>query len=412
MSTLGPTRVLFVTESFHPVLGGGERHIRQLATRLAGSGMPCSVLTRRGAAHWPAEEWLDGVQVLRVPPVGPARAGKYLMIAPAAARLARARAQFDVAVVRGTRVLGLPALLATRWAGRALVLQPEISGEMSGEIYTWGTRWHRPPVTQALGALVRVRNRLLRDADACITISARTQAEFVDAGLDPERLICIPHGVDTERFAPASDDQRARLRADLHLPPSALVYVFTGRLLRGKGLDTLRVAFERLAAVVPDARLVIVGSGEGQALSIEAELRAQVAASSHAARVVFTGRVDDVAPWLRAADVFAFPSDFEAMPLSVIEAAACGLPCATTRVGGIPDVIEHERNGLLSAAGDPAGLLAHLLRLARTPELRRTLGAQARATVLARFDFDHTVERYRALFHELHARGSRAQRAR
>jgi glycosyltransferase involved in cell wall biosynthesis len=188
--------------------------------------------------------------------------------------------------------------------------------------------------------------------------------------------------------------------------------VFTGRLLRGKGLDTLERAFERLAASVPEAQLVIVGSGAGQALSIEAELRARVAATGLGARVLFAGRVDDVTPWLRAADVFAFPSDFEAMPLSVIEAAACGLPCATTRVGGIPDVIAHERNGLLSAPGDADALYEHLLRLAREPDLRHALGRAARATVLAGFDFEHTVERYRALFHELHARASRPARAR
>lgn len=412
MSAAERTRVLFVAESFHPVLGGGERHIRQLATRLVATGMPCTVLTRRGAADWPAEEWLDGVRVLRVPPVGPARAGKYLMMLPTAARLVRERATFDVAVVRGTRVLGLPGLFAARWAGRPLVLQPEISGEMSGAIYTWGTRWHRAPVTRAVATLVRLRNRLLRDAEACVTISQRTQTEFLDAGLDPDRLVCIPHGVDTERFRPAPAHERPHLREALGLPATALVYVFTGRLLRGKGLDTLHAAFERLASHEPAAYLVIVGSGEGQALSIEADLRARVAGSQHAERVRFAGRVDDVAPWLRAADVFAFPSDFEAMPLSVIEAASCGLPCATTRVGGIPDVIEHGRNGLLSAAGDVPALAEHLLRLARDPGLRLGLGQAARATVLASFDFEHTVARYRALFQELHARASRAARVR
>jgi glycosyltransferase involved in cell wall biosynthesis len=127
----------------------------------------------------------------------------------------RARTSFDVAVVRGTRVLGVPALLAARWAGRPLVLQPEISGEMSGAIYTWGTRWHRPPFTTLLGLLTRLRNRWLRDADAYVTISERTQAEFLEAGLDPRRLVCIPHGVDTQRFTPAARDERARLRAAL-----------------------------------------------------------------------------------------------------------------------------------------------------------------------------------------------------
>ena len=103
------TRVLFLTESFHPVLGGGERHIRELARRLAASGMPATVVTRRGEAGWPAEETLDGVRVVRVPPAraGPARASTRWC--PRA--LARWRASARATTCwwcAGTRVLGLP----------------------------------------------------------------------------------------------------------------------------------------------------------------------------------------------------------------------------------------------------------------------------------------------------------------
>lgn len=405
------TRVLFLAESFHPVLGGGERHIRALATRLVQTGVGCTVLTRRGDPSWPAEETLDGVRVVRVPPSGPGRGGKYAMAAPAALRLVRERGAFDVAVVRGTRVLGLPGLAAARLCGRALVLQPEISGEMSGAIYTWGTRFHRAPVTHAVALAVRWRNRLLRDADAFVTISKATHDEFLAAGLPPERVVSIPHGVDTRRFRPASAGERRELRARLGLPQDALVCVFTGRLLRGKGLDTLLSAFGRLASGALGARanLLLVGSGGGQTLSVEDELRARVVRDGLGERVTFTGRVDDVSDFLRASDVFAFPSHFEAMPLSVLEAAACGLPSAATRVGGIPDVVEHERSALLSAPGDVEGLLVHLRRLAGDGDLRARLGAAARATVERHFDFDATVARYRALFHELAGHGPAAR---
>ncbi len=404
------TRVLFLAESYHPVLGGGEIHIRALASRLAATGMPCIVLTRRGSRDWPAEEMLDGVRVLRVGPSGGGRGGKYALAVPAMLRLLRERRACDVCVVRGTRVLGLPGLVAARLAALPVVLQPEISGEMSGDVYTWGTRWHRPGWRRALRAVVALRNRLLRDADRCITISRATQAEFLAAGLATERLVSIPHGVDTRRLRPAAADEKRALRARLGLPADDLVLVFTGRLLRGKGLDTLLPAFARLRATTPTAHLLIVGSGDGQALSVEAETRAQVERDGLTSAVTFTGRVDDVADWLRASDIFAFPSEFEAMPLSVLEAAACGLPAATTRVGGIPDVITHEREGLLSQPSDVAGLLAHLQRLAGDAALRARLGDAARARAVREFDFDATVERYRALFHEL-ARRAPAARA-
>jgi len=394
-------RVLFLTESYWPVLGGGEQHIRQIASALAARGMTCTVVARRGDAAWPEQELLDGVRVLRVPPAGPGRSGKYLMALPAALRLLRERPRFDVAVVRGTRVLGLPGLLAARLAGKALVLQAEVSGEMSGEIYTWGTRYDRAPVSGLVHAGVRVRNGLMRDADAFVTISRRTQAEFLAAGLPADRVVYLPHGIDTQRFRPAGDSERAEVRARLGLPAAALLIVFTGRLLQGKGVDTLLAAFERLAPQDARLHLVLVGSGAGQALSMEDQLRARVSEVGLQARVTFAGRVETVPDWLRAADLYAFPSFFEAMPLSIMEAAACGLPLASTRIGGVEDVIEHERSGLLIEPGDVAALTDVLRRLASDPALRASLGAAARKTIVERFAFDAHVERYRALFNSV-----------
>ena len=147
------------------------------------------------------------------------------------------------------------------------------------------------------------------------------EAEMLEARLPREKVVYLPHGVDTGRFLPAAPDERLALRARLGLPAEGNVVIWTGRLLRGKGLETLLTAFARVAAADPRALLVLVGSGEGQALSVEAELRAQAEQRPLAGRVAFTGAVDDVAPWLRAADVFAFPSEFEALGLSLLEAA-------------------------------------------------------------------------------------------
>ena len=90
------TRVLFLAESFHPVLGGGEIHLRQLATALARRGIPATVLTRRSEASWPEAEVLDGVEVRRVGPPGPARTGKYAMVPRVLRALGRLRGDFDV----------------------------------------------------------------------------------------------------------------------------------------------------------------------------------------------------------------------------------------------------------------------------------------------------------------------------
>ena len=395
------TGVLFLTESFHPVLGGGEGHIRHLSGRLIAAGLRASVLTRRIDTAWPAMEMLDGVRVLRVGPSGAGRRGKYAMVGPALAALRRERRSFDVLVVRGTRVLGLPGVAAARALGKAVVLQPELNGEMSGEVYTWGTRLHVPAVRRAVGAGTAARNLLLRDADAFVAMSRAIAAECLAAGAPPERIVRLPHGVDTDRFSPASPGEKRALRARYGLPESRVIATYTGRLLRGKGLEALVDAFASLAAEQPRVHLMIVGSGEGQTLSVEGELKDSVRRRGLGDRVTFTGRVDDVAERLRASDLFVFPSEFEALGISLIEAAACGLPAIGARTGGIVDVIEDGASGLLVAPGDTSALLLAMRALATDSERRLQMGARARQIARDRFDMDDSVARYVALFREL-----------
>jgi glycosyltransferase involved in cell wall biosynthesis len=406
-------RVLFLAESFHPVLGGGEGHVRELGRRLVAGGSAVTVVTRRGEASWPAEEWLDGMRVVRVPPSGPGRRGKFAMTPAAMAALWRERDAYDVLVVRGTRVLGLPGLVAGRLSGRPVVLQPEINGEMSGEVYTWGTRLAKRPWRHGVAAAVAARNLLLRDADAFVAMSRKIRDEFLAAGVAPERVAHLPHGVDTDRFRPGTPAERKALRERLGLPPSGPIVTYTGRLLKGKGLETLVDAFAGVASRHPAAHLLVVGSGADQALSIEESLRESVRRLGLAERTTFAGRVDTVEDYLRASDVFAFPSEFEALGLSLIEAAACGLPAVGSRTGGIVDVIEDGASGLLVEPGDARALAEALDRLLGDAGLRAELGARGHAIARARFDLEDSVQRYRALFREVSSRRgvSRPERA-
>jgi glycosyltransferase involved in cell wall biosynthesis len=397
------TSVLFLTESFHPVLGGGEQHILRLGRALARSGMPATVVTRRGDAGWAAEETIDGIRVVRVGPSGGSRRGKYAMVPAALAAVRRLRARFDVLVVRGTRVLGLPAVIAARAIGKPVVLQAEVNGEMTGEVYTWGTRFDRGLARRAIFAGVAARNLLLRDGDAFVAMSQAIRDEFVAAGVPPQKVALIPHGVPTARFRPATPDERVALREELGLPAAGRIIIYTGRLLRGKGLETLIAAFRIVAAAEPAAHLAIVGAGEGH-LSVEDAVRASVHAEGLADRVTFAGRVDAVEDWVRAADVFALPSMYEALGIALVEAAACGLPAVASRTGGIPDVVENDRSGVLVTPGDVVALAAALRRLVADPGTASAMGLAAREIALARFDERDAVDRYRALFREVAGR--------
>jgi glycosyltransferase involved in cell wall biosynthesis len=120
--------------------------------------------------------------------------------------------------------------------------------------------------------------------------------------------------------------------------------------------------------------------------------------------------VDAVDDGLRAADVFAFPSVFEALGISLIEAAACGLPAVGSRTGGIVDVIEEGATGYLVPPGEAAALEDALARLLGDAALRAEMGRRGRERAVQLFDAEGSLERYRLLFHEV-ARVSRGRSA-
>ena len=104
------------------------------------------------------------------------------MVPHALAALHRLRRAYDVLVVRGTRVLGLPGVLAARAAGKRVILQPEVNGEMSGEVYTWGQPFAHTALDRAIRAGTGARNLLLRDADGFVAMSRLIREEFAGRG--------------------------------------------------------------------------------------------------------------------------------------------------------------------------------------------------------------------------------------
>jgi glycosyltransferase involved in cell wall biosynthesis len=169
-------------------------------------------------------------------------------------------------------------------------------------------------------------------------------------------------------------------------------------------MDVLLKAAAILCRQRPDVRFRIAGDG-----TLRASLEARAAALGLGSHVQFLGHVDDVAALLRRSGVFAFPSLMEASPNAVIEAMSAGLAVAASDVGGIPEVIEHGRNGVLVAPGDAAALAAAIGALIEDRESCERLGAAARATIQARFSFDRMVDAFHSLYvTELRRRRPRA----
>ncbi|GAA3391586.1 glycosyltransferase [Streptomyces roseoviridis] len=217
------------------------------------------------------------------------------------------------------------------------------------------------------------------------------------------RWSVVHNGVDTTRFAPPEpgDDLPAvPVRGGPEGPPAAgageapsgPLVVCVGRLCRQKGQDVLLDAWASVLARVPGARLVLVGDGP------EAErLRAAAPPS-----VRFTGAVADPAPWYRAADVVVLPSRWEGMALAPLEAMASGRPVVVTDVDGARESLPPGHvEPCLVPPEDPTALAAALGRLLGRPELRHSLGREAREHVLSRFDVRRTGAAVAELYREM-----------
>lgn len=203
----------------------------------------------------------------------------------------------------------------------------------------------------------------LRRADRVIALTETERRYLEHLGVAPERIAVIPNGVDTSEFAgllPRSPDG------------DPVTVLFAGRCYpEQKGLEVLMKAFASLRDV-PGVTLRVVGEDWGGYDTVRTLSRTLGLQE----RVTLVGKVDraTLLGEFQRADVFVLPSLFDSFPIAVLEAMAAGLPVVATRVGGVPDVVEDGRTGLLVPPGDSAALADGLRRLVREPATRRSMG--------------------------------------
>jgi glycosyltransferase involved in cell wall biosynthesis len=207
--------------------------------------------------------------------------------------------------------------------------------------------------------------------------------------IDPGKIVVLPTAYVPHAVAGAPD-----LRAELGLGARAHIIVVAASLRPEKALEVLVDAHDRLARDIADVHLVIAGEGR-----CRPALERQIAGLGRGSSVHLLGVRHDVGALLGAADVGALSSDWEGMPLFLIECMALGVPVAATRVGGVGELIEHERTGLLVPPRDPAALAGAIGALLEDPARSRRLTAAAAIRVR-----DLTIEAVALRFAEFYGR--------
>jgi glycosyltransferase involved in cell wall biosynthesis len=224
--------------------------------------------------------------------------------------------------------------------------------------------------------------RLAYRAATKVVANSRAAREILEReGLARESIAVIPNGVDLASYRAGRPVRQIRTVATV------------ANLRHEKGHETLIAAAAALVPNHPSLRFRIIGDGPRRT-----DLEALVRAHGLAAHVEFLGHREDVPALLAEADLFVLPSRSEAFPNGAIEAMASALPVVASATGGLLDLIEHGRTGILVPAGDSNALAGAIGALIAAPERAADLGAAAREDVQQRFSFERMVSAFEDVY--------------
>lgn len=233
-----------------------------------------------------------------------------------------------------------------------------------------------------------------RAAQRILAVSRYVANNTLVAGLPLTRIEVVHDGIEIPPLPSPEDRRRARQHWDVQENETLLGCV--GYLLPDKGQEHLLRALPNLRARFPLCRLLLVGDGPWRArlARLVHELKLEPA-------VHFAGFAEDLAQVYAALDLFIFPARAEGLGSSLLTAMAYGLPVVAVASGGVPEVIDHERNGLLVPQAGSAGIESAVARLLSDRGLATRLGLAARSTICQGFSADHMVENTLRVYREV-----------
>ncbi len=269
------------------------------------------------------------------------------------------------------------------WAGIAGRIAAKLTGVPV--IYTEHNNFSR------YHSLTKFASRLTISLNQLIIPVSRDAEVALKKFVSPEKIKLILNGVDTGSFRKTSED--AGFRSKLEIPADNLVVATAAVFREQKRLDNFLKVAEGVCSTNDKVSFIIVGDGpEKEKLKVLAEpLRSQ-------GKVHFAGLQENVKPYFNMADVYLMTSDFEGLPIALLEAMSMSCAIVSTAVGGVPEVVENGVSGLLCDAGDVVALEKNVNLLLQDKEKRTTLAANARERVEQRFSMKNMVQKLEVVY--------------
>lgn len=418
---LGKPRIYIAIATFFPWVGGAEKQALAQARSLHERGYAVTIITFRHDRTWLPNEVIEGIPVSRV-------AGRLLgdrkklprflqklfyLIAMVVMGwvLWRCRQSYDVLHVHQLNLLALPVALLCRFISKPMLIVVHSAGlDMStrssnkaslvaGPLDATASWLHVEGPTGVGGDLADLerlgkpvarftRWLLNRTQTVVVIISSRMKSYLAAHDFQVSNIQLIPNGVDITRFNPC--------RAGNPIDEQNQIVVCVSRLSYEKGIDVLLQAWYQVHKQLPQAKLIIVGPG-----LLQSQLEHMAKALGIAESVEFAGFQSDIPAQFRRGGLAVLPSRVEGMPVALLEAMACGLPCVATCVSGSEDIIQHGVNGLLVEPEDYESMAEALLALLRDPLLAKKYGDAARRRIEQHYSLEHITDMYVELYQRI-----------
>ena len=372
-----------VTGAYHPEISSGGEQCRSVARQLRGRAH-VQVLTTSVDPRLARHDQFDGVPVTRIwvdvrSGLSKVRAFRRMVI-----DLFRLVRGADIIHLHGYSTKNVLVTVIAKMFRKPIVMSLHTSG------------FDEPKAIEEQGSLALWA---FLSADLYLSVSPNLVKAYLDAGMPPERMVQVPNGIDVDRFSPATPEQRRAIRSRLGLADRPTI-AFVGFFSTDKQPRVLFDAWMQLqGAGRIDATLMFVGATNSTYFEVDAAIAPGMTADATAAgvadRLHFAGVTHDVPSYLQAADVFVLPSRREGLPVALLEAMACGLPCIASRLPGSTEaVIADGVDGRLTPPGDVFALAAALGDLLADGRERQRLGDAARATIVRRYSSGNVADRW------------------
>lgn len=352
-----------------PVKSGAEFHAENQAKLLLSKGHQVFLMAKKRKWSDKAREDVEGLDLVRLH-----GAFRWLELM---VRLATTHHHTDVLYILGQPGFAVWSIVWSKLTGTPVFLTLTSESELFDCEHNW-------------------RTRLLAQCDGYFANSRALFDGLVQRGrIEPQKVHLLPHGVDVRKYKTVDISEKGQLREKHGFKVDQPIVLYCARVAINKGVDTLQTMWRIVHSQLPEAQLLIVGGGHYDLLD---QLRALGKDTDDTVHVY--GELPAVTDYYQLSDMYIFPSRFEGLPTSLMEAVSSGLPCVASNIGGCEDLVFPNKNGYLIDSESPEGFADATIKILTNRDIREQMSVYSRTFAEQKLDSSVMMDKMIQLFQE------------